>query len=52
MSDQERISPHYDIYTISCRHVMRIKKNINLGITDWSDTQFSKLTEWESFGRQ
>ena len=32
MSDQERISPHY-IYTISCRQVMRIKKNINYGIT-------------------
>ena len=43
MSDQDRISPYY-IYTISCRQVMRIKKNINYGITNWSDTKFSKLT--------
>ena len=33
MSDQDGISPYY-IYTISCRHVMRIKKNINYGITN------------------
>ena len=33
MSDQERISP-YNIYTISCRQVMGIKKNINYGITN------------------
>ena len=31
MSDQDRISP-YNINTISTRQVMRIKKNINLGI--------------------
>ena len=43
MSDQDRISPYY-IYTVSCRQVMRIKKNINYGITNWSDTKFSKLT--------
>ena len=43
MSDQDRISPYY-IYTISCRQVMRIKKNINYGITNGSDTKFSKLT--------
>ena len=30
MSDQDRISP-YNIYTISTKEVMRIKKNINLG---------------------
>ena len=33
VSDQDRISPYY-IYAISCRQVMRIKKNINYGITD------------------
>ena len=33
MSDQDRVSPYY-IYTISCRQVMRIKKNINYGITN------------------
>ena len=33
MSDQERISPHY-IHTVSCRQVMRIKKNNNYGITN------------------
>ena len=31
MSDQDRISP-YNINTISARYVMRIKKNINLGM--------------------
>ena len=31
MSDQNRISP-YNINTVSTRQVMRIKKNINLGI--------------------
>ena len=34
MSDQDRISP-YHIYTISCRQVMRIKKNIHYTITNW-----------------
>ena len=33
VSDQDRISPYY-INTISCRQVMRIKKNINYGITN------------------
>ena len=51
VSDQDRISPYY-IYTKSCRQVMRIEKNINYGITHWSDTKFSKLAYWESFGRQ
>ena len=51
VSDQDRISPYY-IYAISCRQVVRIKKNINYGITDWSDTKVFKLTQWESFGRQ
>ena len=32
MSDQDRISPN-NISTISSRQVMRIKKNINIGIT-------------------
>ena len=31
MNDQDRISP-YNIKTISCRKVMRIKRNINMGI--------------------
>ena len=43
MSDQDRISPYY-IYTMSCKQVMRIKKNIDYGITEWSDTKFSKQT--------
>ena len=43
VSDQDRISPYY-IYKISCRQVMRIKKNINYGITQWSNTKFSELT--------
>ena len=31
MSDQDRISP-YNINTVSTKRVMRINKNINLGI--------------------
>ena len=31
MIDQDRISP-YNIKTISCRKVMRIKRNINMGL--------------------
>ena len=31
MSDQDRISPH-NINTVSTKQVMRVKKNINLGI--------------------
>ena len=31
MSDQDRISPH-NINTVSTEQVMRVKKNINLGI--------------------
>ena len=34
----------YNINTISTRWVMRIKKNINLGIIGWSNTKFSELT--------
>ena len=33
MSDQERISLHY-IHTVSCRQVMRIKKNNSSGIAN------------------
>ena len=51
MSDQDRISP-YNINTVSTRQVMRIKKNINWGIIDWSNTKFSKLTLQELYGRQ
>ena len=40
MSDQDRISP-YNINTILSRQVMRIKKNINYRIANWSDTKFS-----------
>ena len=41
MSDQDIISPYY-IYTISCRQVMIIKKNINIGVTNWCGTKLSK----------
>ena len=40
MRDQDRISP-YNINTISSRQAMRIKKNINLGITCRSHIKFS-----------
>ena len=43
MSDQDRISP-YNINTISARYVMRIKKNINLGMISWSNIKFYELT--------
>ena len=33
VSDQARISPYY-IHTTSCTQVMRIKKNVNYGITN------------------
>ena len=42
MSDQDRIFP-YNINTTLTRQVMRIKKNINLGIISWSNTKFSEL---------
>ena len=51
MSDQDRISP-YNINTISTKEVMRIKKNINLGIISWSNTKFSELTLYELYGWQ
>ena len=51
MSDQDEISP-YNIYTVSSRWVMRIKKYINLGIITWSNTTFSELTLQELYGWQ
>ena len=51
MSDQDRISP-YNINIISCRQVMRIKKDINQGIISWSKTKFSKVTSQELYDRQ
>ena len=51
MSVWDRISP-YNIDTISSKQVMRIKKNINYRIINWSNTKFSKLTSEELYGRQ
>ena len=51
MSDQDRISP-YNINTVSSRQVMRIEKNINLGMINWSNTKFSELTLHELHGWQ
>ena len=42
-SDQDRISP-YNINAISTTKVMRIKKNVNLGIISWFNTKFSEIT--------
>ena len=50
-SDLDRISP-YTSDTISCRQVMRIKKNINKGIIVWSNSKFSKLKSHELCSRQ
>ena len=49
MSEQDRVSP-YNIITVSTRQVMRMKKNINLGIISWSDIKFFDLTLWEFYG--
>ena len=43
MSDKGRISP-YNINTIATIQLMRIKKNIRLGIISWSNIKFSELT--------
>ena len=43
MRDQDRISP-YNTKTISIRWVLRIEKNINLWIINWSNTKFLELT--------
>ena len=43
MNDQDRISP-YIINATSTTLVMRVKKNINLGIINQSNTKFSELT--------
>ena len=47
MSHQDKNSS-YDINTISTGQVMRIKKNINLGIIGWSNTKFSELTLYKN----
>ena len=44
------LTPKYDIHDINImqtsyeNQVMRIKKNISYGMTNWSNTKFSKLT--------
>ena len=43
MSDKGRISL-YNINTIATIQLMRIEKNIRLGIISWSNTKFSELT--------
>ena len=51
ISDQEGICP-YNINTVPSRHAMRKRKNMNKGITSWSNYKFSKLTSYELYGRQ
>ena len=51
VSDQDRISP-YSGNPISTRYVMRIKKNINLGIIGWSNAKFSELPLYKLYGWQ
>ena len=43
MSDQDIIF-HYNINTISIRQMVRIRKNINLGIISWFNSKFFELT--------
>ena len=48
MNDQDRISP-YNIYTISTRYEMRIKKIIILlRINSWPNTKLSELTLYKN----
>ena len=42
MYDQDRISP-YNIDTMSCGQLMRIRKSLNEGIISWSYTKFSNF---------
>ena len=42
-SDQDRISP-LSINTLSSRQLMRIKKDINQGVSSWSNIKFSELS--------
>ena len=42
-SDQDRISP-LSINTLSSRQLTRIKKDINQGVSSWSNTKFSELS--------
>ena len=51
ISDKDRISPD-NINITSSRQLMRVKKNINLGITSWPNTKFSRLTSQELYSRQ
>ena len=43
ISDQDRISP-LSINTLSSRQLTRIKKDINQGVSSWSNTKFSELS--------
>ena len=51
MSDQDRTALD-NIHTISTRYVMRIKKNITLGIISWFNPKLSELTLQELYGWQ
>ena len=51
MSDRDGISS-YNVNTISSRQVMRIKKNIHLGIISWSNTKLSELISSEFYSKE
>ena len=48
MSYQERTCPSYNINTISSRQLMRVEKDINLGIISWSPISNISGSVWQT----
>ena len=48
MSYQERTCPSYNINTISSRQLMRVEKDINLGIISWSPISNISRSVWQT----
>ena len=48
MSYQERTFPSYNINTISSRQLMRVEKDINLGIISWSPISNISRSVWQT----
>ena len=48
MSYQQRTCPSYNINTISSRQLMRVEKDINLGIISWSPISNISGSVWQT----
>ena len=48
MSYQQRTCPSYNINTISSRQLMRVEKDINLGIISWSPISNISRSVWQT----